>query len=152
MSTWLASERALGLHLELHPFDFHVPAPLRAVLGTSAPRFRSSKKAGVKFHLTGEFCTGLESTPSSQWCLTQFDIRQGVSTLSSLPTHDPQSEGAEGIFGICTHRMPPDLSEVPAAQFPGGLPPPDRASRSSQGEDLFSMAPPKWKRKDLSSM
>ena len=31
--------------------------------------------------------------------------------------------------------MPPDQSEVPAVQFPGGLPPPDRASRSSHGED-----------------
>jgi hypothetical protein len=35
----MAREKALGLHLELHPFDFDVPIETGVELGMPMPRF-----------------------------------------------------------------------------------------------------------------
>lgn len=49
VSPWMARDKALALHFELHPFDFQVPMNQGIVLGMPAPRFRSSKGLQVHF-------------------------------------------------------------------------------------------------------
>ena len=120
LTNWMASERALGLHLELHPFDFKVPVCLGPAVGLPAPRYRSHKRLQVHFADQVELFVGPECTPT--W-------NRYLLPLEASEPHHPQGQ-----------QLRPDRSEVPAVTFPGGLPPPDRDSRAQRGQPQL----PSW--------
>ena len=62
VTPWEARERALGLHLELHPLDFNVPIYPGIELGKPMPRLRSFKGYRVHFEECVYFDDGSTAT------------------------------------------------------------------------------------------
>ena len=98
LPSWMASARALDLHLELHPFDFNVPVCLDKALGLPAPRYRSHKKLQVCFADSFEFFSGLESTPTWSRCILPLEVH-GQTTSWSTVVDEPETS-ADPLHGV----------------------------------------------------
>ena len=74
ISPWEASERALALHLELHPWSLQIPpVPVRHELGIAMPKRRSVKKLRTSFSPTCELW--LEHPDDQSW--NRYDLHHG---------------------------------------------------------------------------
>jgi hypothetical protein len=78
VTPWEAREKALGLHLELHPLDFNVPIYPGIELGKPMPRLRSFK--GYRVHF--------------EECI-YFD--DGSTATLAIPPHHPQTIAASNL-------------------------------------------------------
>ena len=107
LPSWMASARALDLHLELHPFDFNVPVCLDKALGLPVPRYRSHKKLQVRFADSFEFFSGLESTPTWNRRILPLEVH-GQTTSWSTAVDKPEmcEDPLHRIEPPCPHGPP----------------------------------------------
>ena len=106
LTSWMASERALGLHLELHPFDFNVPVCLEPALGLPAPKYRSHNRFRVRFADNFELFTGLESTTAWSRHLLPLDVHgQSMSRDKSFVELELCKDPLHRVEPLCPYDL-----------------------------------------------
>ena len=120
LTSWMASERALGLHLELHPFDFNVPECLVPALGLPVPRLRSHNPFRVRFADNFEFFTGPESTKTWSRSILPIDVHaQSTSWRAFIDEPETSVDPLHRVEPPCLYALPSAVLHAHQGLCPG---------------------------------